>query len=193
MRIGIIAAVAGAIAAGTAVAAVLFLYAPPSLLQPSMANPSASSATNGTNASEQVAARAVSTSPTAGYPKVDVTVSNYTLMADIADTPQRMQTGLDVRDSMNDSQGMLFPFTDEGNQGFWMKGMKFPIDIIWINKDRKVVHIEPSLAPCTPLSCPVYTPSEPAMYVLETTSGFAQRHNVNVGTYVNFDLSREFK
>jgi uncharacterized membrane protein (UPF0127 family) len=73
-----------------------------------------------------------------------------------------------------------------------MKGMKFPIDIIWLDKDKKVVHIEPSLAPCTPFYCPTYTPSQPAMYVLETVSGFAAKHHVTEGTLVQFDLNKQW-
>ena len=142
------------------------------------------------NASQGPAATKSSASPTAGFQKVNVTVNGDTLIADIADTQEKMYAGLSVRDSMNESEGMLFPFATEQPQGFWMKGMKFPIDIIWLDKDKKVVHIEPSLTPCTPFSCPTYTPSQPSLYVLETVSGFAAKHDVKEGTVLQFDLPK---
>jgi hypothetical protein len=122
-----------------------------------------------------------------GYNQTVVSIGGVTLLADIADTPDKMNLGLGIRDNMTESQAMLFPFKQEGRQGFWMNGMKFPIDIIWINADKQVVHIEHSLPPCPNIvDCPVHTPDQQAMYVLETTAGFSQRHNVTDGAQVEF-------
>ncbi|MEO9295977.1 MAG: DUF192 domain-containing protein [Nitrososphaera sp.] len=129
------------------------------------------------------------TTPTGlpGYNQTVVSIGGVKLTADIADTPDKMNLGLGVRDNMTESQAMLFPFKQEGRQGFWMSGMKFPIDIIWINADKRVVHIEHSLPPCPNIvDCPVHTPDQQAMYVLETTAGFSQRHNVTEGAQVEF-------
>lgn len=124
-----------------------------------------------------------------GYNHTIVTIGDAKVLADIADTPNKQTLGLDVRNNMTEAEGMLFPFERESEEGFWMNGMKFPLDIIWINSDKKVVHIEHSLPPCPdPLHCPTYQPSENAKYVLETVAGFAQRHNVTNGTQVEFQL-----
>lgn len=123
----------------------------------------------------------------AGYNQTVVSIGGVSLLADIADTPSKMELGLGIRDNMTESQGMLFRFQNEGRWGFWMSGMKFPIDIIWINANKQVVHIEHSLPPCPDVvRCPLYTPDKPAMYVLETTAGFSERHNVTEGTKVEF-------
>ena len=123
----------------------------------------------------------------AGYNQTVVSIGDAKVLADIADTPDKMNLGLGIRDNMTESQGMLFPFQSEGQWGFWMSGMKFPIDIIWINADKQVVHIEHSLPPCPNIAdCPTHTPEKQAKYVLETTAGFAQRHNVTEGTKVEF-------
>jgi uncharacterized protein len=71
-----------------------------------------------------------------------------------------------------------------------MKDMKFPIDIIWINSNGKVVHIEENLEPCPlVLICPSYAPNMDSQYVLETVSGFSQRNNISLGTDVKFELT----
>jgi uncharacterized membrane protein (UPF0127 family) len=64
--------------------------------------------------------------------------------------------------------------------------MKFPIDIIWLDDDGEVIHIEHSLQPCGE-ECPTYGPDGNALYVLETVAGFAQEHNVTEDTVVDFD------
>jgi uncharacterized protein len=68
--------------------------------------------------------------------------------------------------------------------------MKFPIDIIWINSNKTVVHIEHNLQPCGySLFCPTYKPGQDSLYVLETVGGFAEKHDVVQGTQIQFDLN----
>ena len=85
-------------------------------------------------------------------------------------------------------EAMLFPFETEGRHSFWMQGMKFPIDIIWLDSAKTVVHIEPQLEPCTPLDCPSYQPDQNAMYVLETVAGFSEKWGVTEGTRAEFHI-----
>ncbi|MDQ4012401.1 MAG: DUF192 domain-containing protein, partial [Thermoproteota archaeon] len=73
---------------------------------------------------------------------------------------------------------------------FWMKNMKFPIDIIWLDSDKTIVHIEHNLQPCSfELLCPTYKPNVESLYVLETVGGFAEKHDIVKGTMVEFDLT----
>lgn len=123
-----------------------------------------------------------------GYDQTVVYISDVGLLTDIADTPEKKSLGLGVRESMGEGEAMLFPFEVEGRHSFWMHGMKFPIDIIWLDSDKTVVHIEHSLQPCTPLDCPSYQPDEDAKYVLETVAGFSERHDIADGTSAEFDL-----
>jgi uncharacterized protein len=87
---------------------------------------------------------------------------------------------------------MLFVFQKPAQYHFWMKDMKFPIDIIWLDDRGTVIHIEGRLQPCLPeFICPSYAPaSSNALYVLETVAGFSQKHNVKVGTHIDFHLTR---
>jgi uncharacterized membrane protein (UPF0127 family) len=123
------------------------------------------------------------------YSHVNVTVNGVELVADIAETNEQRTKGLSVKDSLNENEAMLFVFSTSREHSFWMKGMKFPIDIIWIDEDKEVVHIEHSLEPCIPDEfCQPYKPDRNSLYVLETIAGFAQKYNVTENTYVDFQL-----
>jgi uncharacterized protein len=126
------------------------------------------------------------------YRQVNVTLSNVTLVADVADTNELRTKGLSVKNTLNETEGMLFVFSTAREHSFWMKDMKFPIDIIWISEFHEVVYVEHSLEPCAPNSfCPTYKPDRNALYVLETVAGFAQKHNVTENDYVDFELEEE--
>jgi uncharacterized membrane protein (UPF0127 family) len=108
------------------------------------------------------------------------------LNVELAKTSEDQQRGLGYRDSMAPDHGMLFVFNSEDTWGFWMSGMRFPLDIIWFDSQRHAVYIEQGLVPCTPQSCPIYTPTVKAMYVLEVNAGFVQAHDVSLGDTFNF-------
>jgi uncharacterized membrane protein (UPF0127 family) len=92
---------------------------------------------------------------------------------ELARTPQAREQGLMGRDGLEPGSGMLFIFDAPGRYSFWMKNMKFPIDILWLDSDRKLVHIAESVPPCQSEPCPVYTPLSDARYVLEIPAGEA--------------------
>ena len=124
-----------------------------------------------------------------GYRQVNVIVNGAVLVADIAATDEQRTKGLSVKDSLAENEAMLFVLDNEGEHTFWMKNMKFPIDIIWIDTDKTVVHIEHNLQPCSSeLFCPTYKPNDESLYVLETVGGFAERHDIVKGTIVEFEL-----
>jgi uncharacterized protein len=124
-----------------------------------------------------------------GYRQVNVTVNGLVLVADIAATDEQRTKGLSVKDSLAENEAMLFVFDNEAEHIFWMKDMKFPIDIIWIDTDKTVVHIEHNLQPCSSeLLCPTYKPIGDSLYVLETVGGFAEKHDIVKGTLVDFEL-----
>jgi uncharacterized membrane protein (UPF0127 family) len=124
-----------------------------------------------------------------GYRQANITVNEVELVTDIAATNDQRTKGLSVKDSLNENEAMLFVFSTEREHSFWMKDMKFPIDIIWIDEDKEVVHVEHSLEPCIPDEfCQPYKPDKDSLYVLETVAGFAQKYNVTENTYVDFQL-----
>jgi uncharacterized protein len=130
------------------------------------------------------------TSSSNGYQQVNVTVNGVVLLADTAASNEQRTKGLSVKDGLAENEAMLFVFDTQGEQTFWMKDMKFPIDIIWIDSNKTVVHIEHNLPPCSfEVLCPTYKPNEDSLYVLETVGGFTEKHDIVQGTRVEFELN----
>jgi len=121
-----------------------------------------------------------------------VTVGGVNLITSLSTTPDAQSKGLAIRDSLNENEGMLFIFETPQKYSFWMKDMKFPIDIIWINQDGKIVHIEKNLPPCVfLLPCPSYAPKDDSLYVLEVVSNFTNKFNINVGDPVDSKVIKQ--
>src|SRR3989344_3587537 len=78
----------------------------------------------------------------------------------LALTPIEQQQGLSGRDGLKDDEGMLFVFANSGEHLFWMKDMKFPIDIIWLNDNREVIYIKKNARP--ELYPETYGPASPS-------------------------------
>jgi len=122
------------------------------------------------------------------YNKKELKIGKKTLLVEIADTQESRTTGLSGRKSLAENEGMLFVFESQNiKQAFWMKDMKFSIDIIWI-KDGKVAQITkevPAPAPDTPdRNLSLYIPDAPIDYVLEVIGGFCDQQGIKVGDEV---------
>jgi uncharacterized membrane protein (UPF0127 family) len=89
------------------------------------------------------------------------------------------------REKLEDKRGMLFIFPAEGQHGFWMKNMRFPLDIIWINREGNIVDIKENVPACRDVCLPFY-PQKQALYVLEVKGGFCRKQRLRIGEYVNF-------
>jgi len=124
------------------------------------------------------------------YQRVNITVNGQILIADVSATTEQRTRGLTVKDALDEKEAMLFVFDNQAKHKFWMKDMKFPIDIIWIGRDKSVIDIENSLKPCNSgFLCSTYEPDGDSLYVLETVSGFAQKYGIVKGTIVEFSLN----
>jgi uncharacterized membrane protein (UPF0127 family) len=110
------------------------------------------------------------------------------IYAELAVTDQERQLGLMYRESINPDQGMLFVFEKEGIYSFWMKNMKICIDIIWLDKDKRIIHIEKNVPPCKTEDCPSYTPAALSKYVLEIKSGFSEEYKLKLYDKLEFIL-----
>jgi uncharacterized membrane protein (UPF0127 family) len=104
--------------------------------------------------------------------------------SDVVDTGALRQRGLMFRDSLPAGTGMFFVFDQEEVYPFWMKNMKFPIDIIWIDAARRVVYVASSVPACASDPCAVYTPASKAKYVLEIPAGDAMKYGIAVGDQI---------
>lgn len=102
---------------------------------------------------------------------------------EIADDDYATQTGLMYRHSMPKNQAMLFIFPEEGSRSFYMKNTEFPLDIIYIDKDKKVISIQKNAVPYDEKSLPAGAAS---MYVLEVNAGLTDAWNLEKGDVVNW-------
>jgi hypothetical protein len=102
---------------------------------------------------------------------------------EIADNDASRTQGLMGRQHMGETQGMLFVFPDEDYRSFWMANTPLPLDIIYVNKARKIVTIQRNTVPFSEESIPS---TGPATYVIEVNAGFADRHGIVEGDNVQW-------
>ena len=102
--------------------------------------------------------------------------------AEIVSTKAGLERGLQGRVGLNKDQGMLFVFAKDDRYRFWMKDMKFTLDILWLDSKGGIVAVGEDLPPCTADPCPVYAPPQDARYVLEVNAGFSRAHGLKPGT-----------
>lgn len=116
-----------------------------------------------------------------------VSLGGSVFRAEIVDEPETRARGLSGRTTLGADEAMLFVFEADGSLPIWMKGMKFPIDIVWLDQDRRIVHIERHVQPdAEPYH--TYESPAPARYVLEVAAGQA---DVSIGAVATFDVASE--
>ncbi len=100
----------------------------------------------------------------------------------LADTVPRQTVGLMYRKGLEKNHGMLFTFKRDERWGIWMANMRFAIDIIWLDKERRIVSIKKNALPSKSFfTSEVYKPAKPSRYVLEVKSGDSDRYKMNIG------------
>ena len=114
--------------------------------------------------------------------------SGKVLQAEVMVSDEDRAMGLMFRPSLPADRGMIFVFEAADFHGIWMKNCKFPIDIVWLDEERRVVHVAEGVPPCRAEPCPVYNPMRRASYVVELNAGQARREKAVVGATVRFDL-----
>ncbi len=113
-----------------------------------------------------------------------VQINGTRINVEIAADRQEQKQGLSGKQELAWDSGMLFVYEEPQNPGFWMKDMNFPIDIIWIGPEKRVVDVTKNISPDTYPK--TFHSSEPAQYVLEVNAGFAHQSGINIGDRVEF-------
>jgi len=110
------------------------------------------------------------------------------IQAELADTPRKRAEGLMFREHLPKHRGMLFTFGQAQPWIFWMKNTRIPLDIIWMNDNKQVIHIAHQVPVCTRTDdgCPQYQPNDAALYVLELGGGEAERLKLEKGSKLQF-------
>ncbi len=115
-------------------------------------------------------------------PTKHITIGNVPLTVEVASTDSEREQGLSGREGLAENTGMLFVFAVPKLYGFWMKDMRFALDIIFVDASGSVVTIASNLLPQTYPE--VFQSKSPALYVLEVPAGFAKEHGIAVGTKI---------
>jgi uncharacterized membrane protein (UPF0127 family) len=112
----------------------------------------------------------------------------FTVTAEVKVTFEEMQRGMMYRSELPPGHGMLFVHRDMGRHPYWMANCKIPLDIIWLDRNRKVVELSPDTPPCPSggRNCPLYGGRKASAFGLELGAGEAARHNVTVGSTIHF-------
>jgi uncharacterized membrane protein (UPF0127 family) len=87
------------------------------------------------------------------------------------------------RTSLAPDHGMLFVHPTIGNYSYWMYETRIPLDIIWMDNDRRIIEMVHNAQPCKtpPQQCVQYYCSKPARYVLELAGGMAAKYGLERG------------
>ena len=112
--------------------------------------------------------------------------SDTSLNVEVAETPDERERGLMYREKLNIENGMLFVFPEEDYRGFWIKNTLIPLDIIFVDKERRIINIEEAYPEpnTSDENLKTYRSERPAKYVIETNSSFTERRNVEEGDRV---------
>lgn len=113
-----------------------------------------------------------------------VCIRDACVACEIASSPEDRALGLMYRERLDPGSGMLFVFEKSGRYGFWMKNMRFPLDMIWITSDLQIAAINENVPACGEGNCPSIGPGTDVRYVLEVEAGFAKKHALAAGDIV---------
>ncbi|HEU5433848.1 MAG TPA: DUF192 domain-containing protein [Thermomicrobiales bacterium] len=121
-----------------------------------------------------------------------ITVGTTPLTVELAITPAERERGLGYRSGLEPGTGMLFIDDSAKVQTFWMKGMRFCLDIVWID-GTQIVGAAQSVCPMpygTPDNqLPIYSSPEPVQYVLEVPAGWLAANGYGAGTPVELSAA----
>jgi hypothetical protein len=116
--------------------------------------------------------------------------SGKVLQAEVMDTPELRGLGVMFRPSLPEDRGLLFIFERLDFYSFWMKNCRFPIDMVWLDEHRRVVHLAEAVPPCRKDPCPSYQPMQRAQYVVELNAHQARREKIALGAVLDFTRPR---
>ena len=105
------------------------------------------------------------------------------LMLETAHTPELRAQGLMHRQQLKPNDGMIFLFPTAGTHSFWMKNTPKPLDMIFIDAENNIAHIEADV-PANTLT--PRTPPKPIQVVIELDGGRAVRDGIAVGDKVRY-------
>lgn len=95
----------------------------------------------------------------------------HTYKVEVADEKEERNKGLMNRESLEEDKGMIFVYEEEIKPAFWMKNTLIPLDMVFMDKDLKVVDYFVNVPPCEADPCAHYIPNNNAQYIVELNAG----------------------
>lgn len=118
-----------------------------------------------------------------------VCFKNHCFTVELAKTPTEREKGLMFRNELDQDRGMLFIYPKEGKYDFWMKNTLIPLDMIWIDKTKKVVSMSRNNQPCLVNECLIISSSVDAQYILEINGGLVDKLGIREGDYCTINYN----
>ena len=97
---------------------------------------------------------------------------------EIAEDDEARGQGMMYRSKMKESEGMLFIFTREQLQSFWMRNTPLSLDMLFVNKNNEIVTIHKNTEPFSESS---YASTKPSIYVVEVMAGYTDTYGIKEG------------
>lgn len=116
----------------------------------------------------------------------EIKIGNKIIAAEVVEISQDQARGLSGRESLGEDEGMLFVYNEKTEPTFWMKDMRFAIDIIWIS-GNEIIDISENLPMPSGGEIARIKPKSAVNYVLEVNAGFVEKNGVKVGDRVGID------
>jgi len=105
---------------------------------------------------------------------------------ELARSQAEQTRGLSFRQSLAPDRAMLFIFNQPGKYPFWMKNTLIPLDIIWLDKEKRIVFVKENTQPCSETNCPLFYPGGEAQYALEMNAGSVEKLGLIEGEIMSF-------
>ena len=121
---------------------------------------------------------------------ITLQINDSIIKAEVAETSSQRSKGLGGREQLASNSGMLFVFEKSDKYPFWMKGLKFPLDFVWIKDDTVIDFLEnipPPSAAQVDSSLPIYSSKTEINKILEVNAGTVQRLNIKAGDKIKID------
>ena len=121
-------------------------------------------------------------------PHTTVRLGDGVFLTRVAKTLVEREKGLSGTRELRSDQAMLLVFDRDDKWSIWMKDMNYPLDIVWLDKDKKVVYIVKN-APPESYPYEKFVPKQEARYVLELPAGTTSKKAITIGAQAQFDES----
>lgn len=119
-------------------------------------------------------------------PQQTATLGDAELTLYVTTTPDQSVKGLSDSPELPIDHGMLFYMPGQRQLSFWMKDMNYPIDMLWLDDQRRIIHIETNVAPDTYPQRFTNPSDTNAHYVLEINAGDTARYQLSLGDQLRY-------